>query len=191
MFDNFRRILLTLPFVLMTGVLVSSIHGALADHNPGHSISTILSLEARVMALETLTSSMTANAENVYFTGVNVHVRNGTNSTDGMPNGLGNLIVGYDELRSGGTAADKNGSHNLIVGRNHNYTSFGGLVAGFENTISGSEASVSGGTLNTASGPSASVSGGESNNSSGQFASISQTPKALRPPMAKYSAPNA
>jgi hypothetical protein len=180
MSNNLRRIILTLPFVLMTGVLVSSIQGALADHNPGHSISASVSLEARVAALETrvaeletLLSSMSisADGQNVYFTGVNVHVRNDTESTNGIPDGLGNLIVGYDEQRLFGS--DKNGSHNLIIGREHNYTSFGGLVAGFRNTISGGEASVSGGSINTASGLQTSVSGGSTNTADGAQTSVS------------------
>ncbi len=88
---------------------------------------------------------MTANATNVYFTGVNVNVRDGTDSTDcvGPCNSLGNLIVGYDEART--TASDKSGSHNFVVGPNHNYESYGGFVAGFQNTVSGPFSSVSGG----------------------------------------------
>ncbi len=48
----------------------------------------------------------------------------------------------------------------MVIGPNHRFLSFGGLVAGLHNTISGPEASVSGGSFNTASGLAASVSGG-------------------------------
>ncbi|HXJ37003.1 MAG TPA: hypothetical protein VMS22_23465 [Candidatus Eisenbacteria bacterium] len=61
------------------------------------------------------------------------------------------------------TCPRRDGSHNLIIGSNHSYSSFGGLVAGDRNTVSGTNASVTGGRLNTASAPMASVSGGVCN----------------------------
>lgn len=98
----------------------------------------------------------------VLFTGANVHIRSGSEATDdgGDLTGLGNLVVGYNEPPDNEARI---GSHNLVIGREHRYSSFGGLVAGFRNTISGEEASVSGGTLNEASGNAASVSGGRNN----------------------------
>ncbi len=42
---------------------------------------------------------------------MNLHVRNGSGSTSGTINALGDPIVGYDEARSSGS--DKSGSHNL------------------------------------------------------------------------------
>ncbi|HLK10995.1 MAG TPA: hypothetical protein VKW76_06410 [Candidatus Binatia bacterium] len=54
----------------------------------------------------------------------------------------------------------KTGSHNLVVGDGHTYTSFGGLVAGSHNAVTGPAASVGGGAGNRASGIGASVSGG-------------------------------
>ena len=97
------------------------------------------------------------------FDAVNVQITNGIGVTNTY-NGLGNLIVGYNELRNFPTSDDPllvhTGSHNLVIGSWHRYTGFGGLVAGFSNEISGNSASVSGGSYNTASGDSASVSGG-------------------------------
>ncbi len=92
------------------------------------------------------------------ISGINVQIVNDSGTTDGAVDGLGNLIVGYNELR--GLGDDRTGSHNLIVGDEHNYSSYGGLVAGHFNTISGLFASVSGGRSNTASGQYSSVSGG-------------------------------
>lgn len=141
--------------------------------------------------------------ETVRFTGVNVQVVSGSGSTDGDPdpedsdwetsvNGLGNLIVGYDEyhprasdfvplgiekhgpvLFSDFRVGSKRGSHNLVVGPGHAYTSFGGLVAGEENAITGESASVSGGAHNLASGSESSVSGGHHNIASGHESSVS------------------
>jgi hypothetical protein len=129
--------------------------------------------DARITALEELLASVTleSGGDDFVFTGVNVHVRSGSGFTNGTINGLGNLIVGYDEDRT--LLSDKSGSHNLVVGRNHNYTSYGGLVVGYENTISGEYASVSGGEGNTSSGSASSVSGGNWNEASGDWSSVS------------------
>ncbi|AWV88297.1 hypothetical protein [Bradymonas sediminis] len=125
-------------------------------------------LAARVAALEALTQDMERTTINnktaVTFTGVNFHVRNGTGTTDGPVNGLGNLVVGYDEAWPSGNT--KTGSHNIIVGIRHDYTSFGGFVAGHSNAITGEYASITGGADNTASGNQSSISGGAGNTSS-------------------------
>jgi hypothetical protein len=66
----------------------------------------------------------------------------------------------------------RTGSHNLVIGDFNSYSSYGGLVAGTRNTISGPGGSVSGGSDNTASGGYASVSGGSSNMAAGEAASV-------------------
>jgi hypothetical protein len=104
------------------------------------------------------------------FSGMNVQVVDGSGDTDGAINGLGNLIVGYDENDGGDS---KTGSHNIIVGVNHTYTSYGGLIAGYDNRISGIYSSVSGGSSNSAIGIRASVSGGYSNTASANYSSVS------------------
>ena len=85
--------------------------------------------------------------------------------------GSGNLIVGYNELRFSDNV--RTGSHNVVMGIRNNFSSFGGLVVGDFNEISGEFSSVSGGTSNTASGELASVSGGSFNTASGDFATVS------------------
>jgi hypothetical protein len=107
--------------------------------------------------------------------GANLHIRSGSGATDEDGNliGLGNVVIGYNELPLTLKPGDRDGSHNLIIGREHRYQNFGGLVAGFNNTISGPEASVSGGAFNTASGRVASVSGGRINEALGFGASVS------------------
>src|SRR5207253_11308856 len=64
-------------------------------------------------------------------------------------------------------AHDRSGSHNVVVGDEHTYSSFGGLVAGSHNSITGRFASVTGGGFNTASGDHSSVSAGGFNSASG------------------------
>ena len=112
---------------------------------------------------------LTVTAGNAVFNACNVHVRSGSGSTSGTINGLGNLIVGYDEA----STDDKTGSHNLIVGPYHSYTSYGGFIAGYNNAANGSYSSVSGGYYNTASGYYSSVSGGYFNTASGYYSSVS------------------
>jgi hypothetical protein len=128
--------------------------------------------EQRVAALEKLLKHFSRKGNEVRLTGANLHIRNGLGSTDctaeegkeipDCPNGLGNLIVGYNELRNNPDFPDvRTGSHNVVVGQQHNFSRFGGLVVGEFNTISGDFAAVSGGNVNTASGGWSSVSGGK------------------------------
>jgi|RhiMetdeSRZDD1v2_1073273.scaffolds.fasta_scaffold281263_1 hypothetical protein len=80
------------------------------------------------------------------------NIINGLEATD-TTNGLGNLIVGYNELRPLSDNV-RTGSHNVVVGRQNNFSSFGGLVAGAFNEISGEFAAISGGRFNSAIGDS-------------------------------------
>jgi hypothetical protein len=118
----------------------------------------ITGLTARVAALEALLDGVSRSENDIIIEGANLHVRSGSGATDGPVNGLGNLIVGYNEPR--GDDADRSGSHNLVVGSQHNYSSYGGLVAGFHNAVAGAFASVTGGQNNIAKGARAAVSGG-------------------------------
>jgi hypothetical protein len=105
------------------------------------------------------------------FTGVNVQVVDGSGDTGGTTNGRGNLIVGYNEDNA--PPNDRSGSHNLVIGPRHTFSSYGGLVAGYRSTVSGPSASVTGGYGNAATNRYASVSGGYYNTASGSSASVS------------------
>jgi hypothetical protein len=131
-------------------------------------VNEINALLARVAALEAKLEAVTDNGTDLVITDRNVHIRSGSGATDGAVNGMGNLIIGYNE-DNGDT---RTGSHNLVIGPNHTYTSFGGLVAGLNNNITGTYSSVSGGYLNTASGSYSSVSGGANNTASGNVSSV-------------------
>lgn len=97
----------------------------------------------------------------VIFHHVNVHVQSGSGTTveAGAPTGLGNLIVGYDEIPTM-QGWSRNGSHNLVVGPAHSYASSGGAVFGMNNVISGQFATILGGNQNVAGGQAASILGG-------------------------------
>jgi hypothetical protein len=141
-------------------------------------------LEQRVAALKSLLKHFSREGNEVFITGANLHTVNGLGSIDcedeefnpipDCPNGLGNLIVGYNEPRPEGSGEDiRTGSHNVVMGRHHNFLRFGGLVVGDLNTISGEFASVSGGQGNSANGFAASISAGNDNVATGDFSSIS------------------
>jgi len=176
----------------------------------------ITALNARIAALEASLSNVTAlNAylslqtvngqPTVRVAAANLQIVNGMDKTDSK-NGVGNLIIGYDELRpdtgtkqcsqatfappnlqslkytlydqAGCEAANavfavnhKSGSHNLVVGPYHNYSSYGGAVMGTQNSIAYYYANVTGGQLNVAAGIAASITGGN-NNLAYTFASV-------------------
>ena len=104
----------------------------------------------------------------ITITGANLNVVNGLGATD-TTNALGNLVIGYN--------ADlgdvRTGSHMMVVGDLHSYTSFGGIIVGFNNEASGGWSSVTGGLGNKASGILSSVSGGAGNIASGNNSTVS------------------
>ena len=102
------------------------------------------------------------------ISGINVRIHNGSGTTGGPVDGLGNLIVGYNELGDP-SGDDRTGSHNLVTGQQNSFSSYGGLVAGQSNTVSGPWSSVSGGYDNTASGYFSSVSGGSNRSASSTY----------------------
>jgi hypothetical protein len=110
----------------------------------------------------------------IKFSGVNVQIVNGEGKTATV-NGEGNVVIGYDESEATEKpeSTEKGGSHNLILGNYQTYTSYGGIIAGLKNTISGPWASVTGGEDNTASNFYTSVTGGYNNTASGHESSVS------------------
>ena len=184
-----RSLGIPLAFALILVVLIpvaeSAQKGGLADR--------VAQLEAQVAAMEEILQFVYVETEPInnlagphwIIEGANVHVRSGSGDTHdgcvlfgpGYPScesltGLGNVIVGYNEVRRRGSTL-RTGSHNVVVGRSHSYSSFGGLVAGLANNISGAFASVSGGQHGFAVGDYSSVSGGSANLATGDSSSVS------------------
>jgi hypothetical protein len=155
--------------LLVLGLLSWALPSGKAADAPGRGMAE------RMAAVENKLNAMAFDdaANEVVITGANLRIVNGLGATD-TTNGLGNLIVGYNELRNDPNRPDnRTGSHNVVVGKRLNFSSFGGLVVGLDNEISGQFASVSGGTRNIASGDFSSVSGGQFNTASGERASVS------------------
>jgi hypothetical protein len=145
----------------------------LAQAPPGGSgwnlVERVRAVERKLTHVTSLTDR--EGRPEVVITGANLRIVNGLRATATV-NALGNLFVGYNETRDD-RDNERTGSHNVVVGMGHNFSSFGGVVIGRQNAIRGAFASVCGGFDNTASGDSASVSGGIFNRASGPTASIS------------------
>ena len=99
--------------------------------------------------------------------GCNLHVQNGLGQT-GTMNRYGNLIIGYDKNE----VSTRTGSHNLVVGDLHEYTSYGGIVSGTENTLAGPNATILGGGQNHANFTSAVILGADRGNADGNVVLI-------------------
>src|SRR5437588_1777841 len=145
--------------------------------------AALSSLKSQVSALQAKLKGVTRTGKTLKFTHMNLQILSGSGKTDGPVNGLGNLIIGYDEHRAGDA---QTGSHNLVLGVNQSFTAFGGVVGGLQNklsgpysavfgdanTASGYESAVAGGNGNTASGTYSAVAGGNGNTASGQVSSV-------------------
>ncbi len=130
------------------------------------------------------------------LTGINLQVRNGLGaSSSPSTNGAGNVIIGYDEVRTTGpktcssgryhdeatcvaegyvwAISYKNGSHYLVVGSENNYGRASGIVVGQRNSSSAPFSSVLAGRDNSAARQGASVSGGMGNLASGPYSAVS------------------
>jgi hypothetical protein len=114
---------------------------------------------------------------------VNLQLVNGLGATNGnavspfsltstTTNGLGNLIIGYNE-ESKNVSNDRTGSHTLVLGTENNYLGFGGAVMGRRHSLEGPYSVISGGEDNTTYGNFAATIGGANNVASGDYATVS------------------
>jgi hypothetical protein len=150
--------------------------GTAADTQPKGMAERMATLEHKLSAL-----TFDGTTNEIVITGANLRIVNGLGSTE-TTNGLGNLIVGYNELRQENpdcpgvflTCTDtRTGSHNVVVGKEHNFASFGGVVVGLHNETTGDFSAVSGGAGNTANGTWSAISGGTNNTTPGFASAVS------------------
>jgi hypothetical protein len=168
--------------------------------------STISTLQSNLTAVQSsqvmaLDSYITVDASGdprgplVTLAGANLKIVNGLGSTNSI-NGLGNLIIGYDEVNTSTVIqgcsdgayinptscagagevwshSHKSGSHYLVAGSENNYSQYGGIVAGMYNFVTSAYGTVTGGEYNMASGTNSSVSGGTYNTASNNDSSVS------------------
>ena len=83
------------------------------------------------MSLHHLPDGQGGTTKTLRITGVNVQLLAG--SHDGFPNGLGNLILGDNELGNTAWGDFRTGSHNLVMGSRLSYQGDFSIVAGHEN----------------------------------------------------------
>ena len=162
----------------------------------------IASLEEQLQGLAPLLSLVPVAERSSFgqdtwnLSGLNVRLDNGAGTTYGASNGLGNLILGYNESEGGHRDAEGNfmdgevrvGSHNLVVGAGHTYGSNGSLLGGYNNSLfgqgsailsgqaslaTGTWSAILGGLDNRATATNSCISGGHSNTASGDRASVS------------------
>jgi uncharacterized coiled-coil protein SlyX len=168
------------------GQKIANLEAALAAANS--TIDTLQTqatqLQTQIAALQEAGSTLPANLQelakyvqvdpnelegvkgpHIIFEGVNVHIRSGSGYTDDneAPTGLGNLIIGYDEAYYAEQPGDRWGSHNLVIGSEHRFSSYAGFVAGKTNTIESPYGSILGGRENAVRGDSCTVAGGMNN----------------------------
>ena len=166
--------------------------------------NTVNSLNSRLIAVEDntvleldglLQYSLYKGYPTAEFTSVNLQVNSGIGTTDGLVNGLGNIIIGYNEnavvpraFCSNGQYTDSvncigngflwganvfRGSHNLVMGKGNSYDDFSSVINGFKNIANGNYASILTGTNNLVSGFYATVTGGFENKATGEGSSVS------------------
>ncbi len=159
----------------------------------GTSVTTISMLtreQAEIlshMSIVHLDDEQGGTRKTVRFESVNVQVVNGTGTTDGPVNGLGNLIVGYNETGNY-FGDDRTGSHNIVAGSESSHSSYGCVIQGLANTVAApysatlggrknrcfaEQAVVCGGDHNRVTGSAAAVLGGQSNLASGRRGTVS------------------
>ena len=179
-------------------LLVTQLQNDLADAN-----NTINSLNSRLVAVED-NSVLDLDGLLVYsefygyptaeFRAVNVQVNSGAPYTDSPVNGLGNIIIGYNEVDGGrlfcsngeytdsvncignGFIWDRDvhrGSHNLILGIGNSYDNYSSIINGIGNVVNGDYSVVLSGINNMASNEYATVTTGLGNIANGLYSSVS------------------
>ena len=119
--------------------------------------TTIVSLQNQVIALQTELAevqshvviglndhvSVVDSTNSVVVTGANFQITNGLGPNpiswlgqEGT-NGLGNLIIGYNEETGYAEEYVRTGSHNLVIGVDHSYMGFGNIIGGMRNEVNG------------------------------------------------------
>ncbi len=143
----------------------------------GGSVNPVLAELAKYLTVDPNTVNG-LKGPHVIFHGANVHVQSGSGATDKNVNpvtsvshkGLGNLIVGYNEVTNpsplpygnGEGCGDRSetGSHNIVTGVGHSFVSYGSLVAGTHNCVTSPNSSILAGDTNEAHHQNSAILGG-------------------------------
>jgi hypothetical protein len=133
----------------------------------------IQALDLRIAALEEKLAALSVVHQGALPTwriaGVNVQLINGSGQTD-VANGVGNLIVGYNEDPNMGL--NDSGSHNVLVGMGHGHLSHSGLAVGSGHHLRAPGAAAVGGEGSEARGAYSALIGGADNTTYGDHAVV-------------------
>ena len=96
---------------------ISALETALAAETVARFNADVM-LATVIMKHMDLLEHFSRDGDDISITGANLHIVNGTGDTDGLVNGLGNVIVGYNQSRTDPSIVpdDRTGSHMVVVG---------------------------------------------------------------------------
>lgn len=134
------------------GISVLSVAAALAAWaRPAPEISGDIREALSMMSMVDLPVDDSGNTVHALRITGNVQIVNGSGATYGTWNGLGNLVIGYNERDPGfGPYTDRHGSHNLVLGYGNSYATGSGIIAGIDNYSRWAGASILSGARNEA-----------------------------------------
>ncbi|NTS77500.1 hypothetical protein HR060_11565 [Catenovulum sp. SM1970] len=147
------------------------------------NIALLVSLSALSMSAAALTAEQESKLRDVLgclsqsdatvrVDGCNLQIINGGGFTR-HKNGLGNMIVGYNNQASAPSVPDfsNDGSHNFVLGHSHIYTSTGNFIAGTRHEVYGTSGFVTG-HFGTTTQHNNTIAGGKNNHSHGIFSAV-------------------
>lgn len=182
---NFDTLEQTVQDLLTRMTALEIENSAMAIQLAGIENNTVLDLDNKLILTSMLNPADGAVYDVAQFTGVNVQLVNGMGNS-AFVNGTGNLILGYNgasqvneeafcsygrydnQIDCEGFGYDwasyqRNGSHNLVIGDNHGYSSSGGIISGSSNIVNAKNAAILGGYYSRASGQNAAIAAGYNN----------------------------
>ncbi|HYC80682.1 MAG TPA: hypothetical protein VEB65_02770 [Solirubrobacterales bacterium] len=161
---SYANVVATLALFLAIGGATSYAATEPAGGGDGHA--ELKALAHRVAALEETLKGVSREGSTLLFDGMNLQLQSGLGK-NGPVNGLGNLIVGYNEHPRAQT-----GSGNLVMGTlAQGFSSSGAIVAGERNEAKGAN-SVVFGQFGTAKGEMSTVLGGQGNIAGGDLSVV-------------------
>ncbi|MFZ4508199.1 MAG: hypothetical protein ACOYON_10950 [Fimbriimonas sp.] len=97
-------------------------------------VNDLANANSKIWQLEQKTKFMSVSGNTTRFIGTNLQIMKDSGNSL-TPNGLGNLLVGYNALRTDGKPTPRTGSHNIVLGNENAYASSMGFVGGYRNSI--------------------------------------------------------
>jgi trimeric autotransporter adhesin len=155
-----------------SGLAAMDIRLAAVEAENANLQSQVQAQETRLANLESLLVHFSRSGNEITISGANLNIVNGMGSTEST-NSLGNLVIGYNELRGPEYIDTRTGSHMLVIGKWNNFSSFGGIVTGSYNETSARYASILSGFRSIVSGNWSTVTGGAENIASRDFSAVS------------------